>query len=184
LKVFSRQLLNFQLQTFPCQLFFRTFDMPIFATRDDLNKFFSSANITDWADKDRDGSLSDAELASIDAALEAAEAVVDSYLVRAGFASIAESTTFAELPSRTQVLLKQWTIVIAGYHIHAWRGLRDKINPLQTLYDQTISHLKSLQTGQTITGLSKDANVRFGTGSDPRQPTDELNNLRSDAWDW
>jgi phage gp36-like protein len=158
--------------------------MPTFATRDDLNQFFSSSNITDWADKDRDGQLSVTELAGVDAAIEAAQAIVESYLIRAGYASLSEGALFAELPSATRSLLKQWTVVIAGYHIHAWRGQRDKSNPLETLYQQTIDHLKSLHTGQPIAGLSKDTNVRFRTGSNPHEPTDHLDHLRGDAWDW
>jgi len=158
--------------------------MSTFADQNDLNQFFSTANITDWADKDRDGQLSAVELASIDAALDAAGAVVDSYLIRAGFASLMDSPMLTELPSNTRSLLKQWTVVIAGYHLHAWRGLRDKTNPLETLYRETIEHLKSLQTGLPVAGLSRNVNIHFGTGSDPHDPTDQLDHLRNDAWDW
>jgi len=158
--------------------------MPTYANSDDLNSFFSSANITDWADKDRDGSLSDSEQQAVDKAIEAAEAIVDSYLKQAGYAAPFESVSFTELPVRLQSLIKQWTVVIAGFHIYAWRGMRDKTNPFEKIYTQTISQLKNLASGTSLAGLSADVKVSFGTGTDQNEPTDQLAHLQSDAWDW
>ncbi len=158
--------------------------MPIYANTDDLNSFFSSANITDWADKDRDGVLSSTEQEAIDKAIEAAEAIVDSYLKQAGYAAPFDSSSFSELPERLQSLIKQWTIIIAGFHISAWRGMRDKVNPFEKVYTQTISQLKELASGTMLAGLSADVKVNFGTGINQTEPTDQLSHLQSDAWDW
>ena len=59
--------------------------MPTYASYSDLNQFFSSANITDWADKDRDGVLNEEELLEIESGLLASEAMIDGYLQRAGY---------------------------------------------------------------------------------------------------
>ncbi|MFA5864477.1 MAG: phage protein Gp36 family protein [Phycisphaerae bacterium] len=136
--------------------------MPTYATSTDLNNFFSSANITDWADKDRDGSLSSQEQLAIDAGIEASEAIVDNYLQKAGFAAPFDATDYANLPSRLKSLLRQWTVVIAGFHLYAWRGLGDKANPLENLYRQTIEQLKAVADGLPLAGLIKEAKVSFG----------------------
>ena len=66
--------------------------MPTYATNTDLNNFFSSANITDWADKDRDGSLSSQEQLAI------SDAEITSNLIRlykalgGGWTSLAPAT--------------------------------------------------------------------------------------------
>ncbi len=158
--------------------------MPVYANVDDLNNFFSSANITDWADKDRDGSLSIAEQEAIDKAIEAAEAIVDSHLKQAGYAAPFDASEFSELPERLQSLIKQWTTIIAGFHISSWRGMRDKVNPFERIYTQTIKQLKELACGTMLAGLSADIKVSFGTGRNQDEPTDQLSHLQSDAWDW
>jgi phage gp36-like protein len=158
--------------------------MPTYATQTDLEHFFSAASITDWADKDRDGSLSEAERSAIDAALEAGEAVVDSYLSRGGYNAPFDADAFTSLPGRLKSLMRQWTVVITGFHLYAWRGLRDKANPFETLYRQVMSELKAVAEGSPLAGIARVTRVRFGTGADPSSPTDRLDFLRSDAWDW
>ncbi len=135
--------------------------MPTYASSEDLNSFFSSANITDWADKDRDGSLSNEEQQAVDKAIEAAEAIVDSYLKQAGYASPFDSTSFAELPARLQSLIKQWTVVIAGFHIYAWRGMRDKVNPFEKIYTQVIGQLKNIANGASLARISHKKRLFF-----------------------
>jgi phage gp36-like protein len=157
--------------------------MPTYANKTDLENFFSTASITDWADKDRDGQLSEREQEAIDAALEASEAIVDAYLIRAGYAA-PFTDTHAALPARLKSLLKQWTVVITGFNLYAWRGLRDKVNPLETLHKQTLTQLKNIADGLPLADISRDSKVRFDTGADPIDPTDHLDHLRSDAWDW
>ncbi len=158
--------------------------MSVYANHDDLNNFFSTANITDWADKDRDGSLNSNEQGAIDAAILAAEGIIDGYLVRAGYAAPFDSSSFANLPQRLQSLIQQWTVIIAGYHIYSWHGLRDKVNPLEKLYQQSIKHLKELAAGLSLAGLSANLKVSFGTGINQNTPTDQLGHLKNDAWDW
>jgi phage gp36-like protein len=158
--------------------------MPTYANKNDLDHFFSAASITDWADKDRDGSLSDSERLAVDAAIEAGEAIVDSYLVRGGYDAPFGVDTLTNLSSKLKSMIRQWTVVITGYHLYVWRGLRDKTNPFETLYEQTMSELRSVANGASIAGITHDSRVKFGTGSDPQKPTDNLDQLRSDAWDW
>jgi len=158
--------------------------MPTYANRTDLENFFSQGNITDWADKDRDGSLSAGELQAIDAALEAAEGVVDGYLARAGYAAPFDSAGFADLPVRLQSLLKQWTVAIAGFHIYAWRGLRDRVNAMEKLYNQVLNQLQRVADGLPLAGLAREARVTAGSGTDQSAPTDDLDDVRADGWDW
>lgn len=158
--------------------------MPTYADRTDLENFFSQANIADWADKDRDGQLGSDELLAIDAALDAAEALVDGYLAQAGYAAPADQGGFGNLPARTQALLKQWTVAVGGFHIYAWRGLRDKTNALDRLYSQTLKQLGAIGETISIAGLARDVKVSSGTGRDQTDPTDQLDKLRSDGWDW
>ncbi len=158
--------------------------MPVYANVDDLNAFFSSANISDWADKDRDGSLDADELEAIDKAIEAAEAVVDGYLKQAGYAAPFDASSFSELPERLRSLIRQWTVIIAGFHLSAWRGMRDKADRFEKIYARTIEQLKELAKGGMLAGLEADVKVSFGTGTDQCDPTDQLSHLQSDAWDW
>jgi phage gp36-like protein len=158
--------------------------MPTYANKNDLEHFFSTASITDWADKDRDGVLSESEQLAVDTAIEASEAVVDSYLVRGGYNAPFDVDTFANLSSKLKSLIRQWTVVITGFHLYAWRGMRDKVNPFESLYRQVMNELRSLAGGASIAGIVRDSRVKYGTGSDPQNPTDNLDHLRSDAWDW
>ena len=159
--------------------------MPTYADRTDLENFFSQANIADWGDKDRDGQLGSDELLAIDAALEASEAVVDSYLVRAGYAAPFEDASYAALPARVKAMLKQWTVAVAGFHIYAWRGLRDRTNALERLYDETIKQLKALgERAAILAGLDQQTRVSSGSGRSRTSPTDQLDDVRSDGWDW
>ncbi len=158
--------------------------MTTYADRTDLENFFSQANITDWADKDRDGSISANEALAIDAAIEAAEGIVDSYLARAGYDVPFEGDTYSALPARLKAVLKQWTVAVAGFHIYAWRGLRDRVNSMERLYKHTIGQLKSLKDTMPLTGMASSARVSSGTGIDTSEPTDALNNLRTDGWNW
>ncbi len=158
--------------------------MPTYATRSDLDHFFSSTNVTDWADKDRDGVLSADESLAVDAGLEAAEAMIDTQLRKAGYAAPFELSEYTLLPARLRSLLKQWTVVIAGFHLYAWRGLQDRANPFENLYHKTVDQLKAVAEGAPLAGLGKATQVRFGTGTDAPQPTDDLSNLKDDAWNW
>jgi len=158
--------------------------MPTYAERTDLDNFFSQANISDWADKDRDGELSETELLAIDAALNASEAAVDSYLARAGYNAPFEAGDYAELPSRVKALFRQWTVTVAAFHIYAWRGIRDRANAMERLYNQTTKQLRSLNATVALAGLAKQSKVSAATGRDVSNPTDDLDHLRSDGWDW
>jgi hypothetical protein len=155
--------------------------MPTYASYTDLNHFFSSANITDWADKDRDGVLNTEELLEIESGLLASEAIIDGFLHRGGYAAPFADEAFAALPARLKSLLRHWTLTITGFHLYAWRGLRDKSNPLEALYRQTLLQLKAVAEGQPLAGLPVPVKVTFGTGPDPGE---ELVNLKNDAWDW
>jgi phage gp36-like protein len=158
--------------------------MPTYADQTDLDNFFSQANITDWADKDRDGQLDSDELLAIDAALEAAEGIVDGYLARAGYAAPFDGDRFSVLSTRVKALLKQWTVAIAGFHIYAWRGLRDRTNALERLYGQMLKQLRSLGQGLSLADMPRNAQVSSGSGRSNTEPTDRLDSLRSDGWDW
>jgi len=158
--------------------------MPTYAERTDLENFFSQASITDWADKDRDGELSETEILAIDAALEASEGVVDGYLVRAGYDAPFEGNAYANLPLRVKALLSQWTVVVAGFHIYAWRGLRDRVNALERLYERTMVQLRGLGNSVPLAGLARQSKVQSASGTDRMNPTDELDHLRADGWDW
>ncbi len=151
--------------------------MPTYANLNDLNDFFSSANITDWADKNRDGTLNAAEQSAIDRSIQAAEAVVDGYLRRAGYAAPFDATAFGALPERLKSLLRQWTVIVAGFHLYAWRGIRDKVNPIEAVYHETLAQLKNIADGVPLAGLQCDMKVRFNTGETFEQ-------LQTDAWDW
>lgn len=170
--------------------------MGVYAEKSDLERFFSGVNISDWADKDRDGQLSEDELLAIDSAIDAAEAMVDNYLARAGYAAPFDAESFNELPLRIRSLIRQWTVIIAGFYIYSWRGLRDKNTLLERLYQTAIEQLRSLATGVPLAGMSKSLKVSFGTGlgicsravsaseGASRGSTDSLEDLRKDAWDW
>ncbi len=158
--------------------------MTTYANREDLEKCFSQANITDWADKDRDGTLSEDEKLAIDAAIESAEGIIDSHLAKAGYAAPFDSTAFANLPTRLKSLIKHWTVIIAGFHLYTWRGLRDKVNPIEKLYNEVMSQLKAVADGLPLSDMEADIKVNFGTGRDSSAPTDDLTYLQSDAWDW
>jgi hypothetical protein len=157
--------------------------MPTYASYTDLNQFFSSTNVTDWADKDRDGVLSTEELLEIESGLLASEAIIDGFLHRGGggYAAPFEAEAFAALPARLKSLLRYWTVTITGFHLYAWRGVRDKANPLETLYRQTLLQLKAVAEGQPLAGLPVPVKVTFGTGP---SPAEELANFKNDAWDW
>lgn len=158
--------------------------MPTYADRSDLDNFFSQANVTDWADKDRDGSLSATELLAIDAGLDAAEGVVDGYLVRAGYDAPFEGADYSDLPATVKALFRQWTVAIGGYHIYAWRGLRDRVNALERLYEQTVKQLRGLGDSLPLADVPRLSRVSSGTGRNTSQPTDDLSDLRADGWDW
>ena len=72
--------------------------MPTYATINDLNAFFSAANVADWADKDRDGNLGPEERLAVEAGLEASEGILDGYLQKAGYAAPFDASAFAALP--------------------------------------------------------------------------------------
>jgi len=156
--------------------------MPTYADRQALEQFFSSASITDWADKDRDGQLNSEEEQAVDRALEAAEATVDSYLSRGGYAAPFDATAFDELPLRLQSLIRQWTVVIAGMNLFSWRGLRDKANPFTQLHDRILRQLENVASGLPLAGLVRQNAVSFGFGGD--SDTDPMANIQRDGWDW
>ena len=159
--------------------------MPTYADKQALEQFFSQASITDWADKDRDGQLSSSEQDAIDRALEAAEAAVDSYLSRGGYAAPFDATGFGQLPQRLQSLIRQWTVIIAGYNLYTWRGLRDQANPLEKFYQQVIGQLGNVSSGLPLAGLARDNRVNFGfAGEDLDDDEHPLDNVRRDGWDW
>ncbi|NLX06202.1 MAG: DUF1320 family protein [Phycisphaerae bacterium] len=158
--------------------------MPTYATQADLEQFFSAANVADWADKDRDGALGPAEQAGIETALVAAEGIVDGYLARAGYAAPFAADAFAELPARVQSQLRQWTVTVAGFHIYAWRGLRDRANAMEALYARTLAQLQDLGRGTLLAGVARAGRVSAGTGRTVGQATDDLSHLRGDGWDW
>jgi phage gp36-like protein len=158
--------------------------MPIYASYNDLVQFFSSANITDWADKDRTGSLSTEELAHIDSGIEASEGMIDSYLQKGGYAAPYDTLRFNQLPTQVKSLIRQWTVIITGFYLYAWRGIRDKVNPLEALYTQTLKQLSEIAKGAPLSGMEKEVQVRFGTGTSDDSPTDSLQHMNADAWDW
>jgi phage gp36-like protein len=158
--------------------------MTTYATRTDLNRFFSSVNITEWADRDRDGTLNEEELLAVDATLDAAQAEIDNRLAQAGYDAPFEGESYAQLSVKIKSLLRQWTAVVAGYYLYAWRSVGEKVNPFQELYQKTEQQLKSLMTGTPLAGLSRSSRVRFRTGSDRCRPTDELANVETDGWNW
>ena len=151
--------------------------MPTYASYSDLNQFFSTANITDWADKDRDGVLSTGELLEIESGLLASEAIIDGFLYRGGYAAPFADEAFAALPARLKALLRHWTVTITGFHLYAWRGMRDKANPLEALYRQTLLQLQAVADGRPLARLPVLVKVRFGSGPKPAL-------MQHEAWDW
>ncbi len=159
--------------------------MPTYADQQALQQFFSQASVTDWADKDRDGQLSSSEQQTIDQALEAAEGIVDSYLSRGGYAAPFDADSFGQLPQRLQSLIRQWTMIIAGFNLHAWRGLRDHANPFDKLYQQTHGQMTEVSSGLPLAGLERCIAVNFGfAGEDLSDDQHPLKNVKRDGWDW
>jgi phage gp36-like protein len=156
--------------------------MPTYATISDLNTFFSNANTTDWADKDRDGTLSEEETLAVEAGLEASEGIIDGYLQKAGYNAPFDSAAFAALPARLRGLLRQWTLVISGFYLYAWRGFQDRVNPFDALYKHTLSQLQAVAEGLPLAGLVKETQVRFGTGA--TAGGEDLTYIKGDAWNW
>ena len=157
--------------------------MPTYASLSDLNQFFSAANVTDWADRDRDGSVNLDEQLTVEAGIEASEAMIDAYLRKGGYAAPFDPAAHAALPPRLRALLKQWTVIITGYYLHAWRGLRDKVNPFDALYRDALSQLTAVARGRPLADLARQSNVTFGTGQSTK-PTDNLAALKADGWNW
>lgn len=160
--------------------------MPTYASKDDLEQFFGSNTITDWADKDRSGSLSSGELSAIDNAINAAEATVDSYLARAGYAAPFDSDAFALLSDRNRGLIRNATCALAGYTLYAARGIRDTHNPIQAIRDTVIADLQALADGAPLAGMPRVERTDFGHSEsgrtvDTADDSDDTRRFTSDA---
>jgi len=150
--------------------------MTTYAKRADLNRFFSQANVTDWADKDRSGDeLSEDELMAIDAVIDAAEAKVDSALTQAGYDAPFEGAGYASLAPKTKAILKQWTVILAGYLLYSWRGLQNSVNPFETINKTTLDELAAVAKGAPVVGLSPRTRVASGK---------HRHHMNEEAWNW
>lgn len=158
--------------------------MARYAERVDLERMFSAQRVNDWADKDRDGVVSAAEAESLEMALNAAQAVVEGYLAMAGISVPMDAAVYGALPESTKALLQQWTATVAGYQIQAWRGTLDKENVFERMYLAAREQMATLAKGMRLSGLSPASRVAFGSGMDADDPSDQLEALRHDGWDW